>query len=48
MTVLVALLGASGSASVRPDRLDRALRDGKVLGQSQRVIIKAAPGADER
>ena len=48
MTVLAALLGVAGSASAPQDKLDRALRDGKVLGQSQRVIIKAAPGADTR
>ena len=48
MTALLALLGFADSAAAPQDRLDRALRDGKVGGQSQRVIVTAETGAEAR
>ena len=42
---MLALTGLASTATAQ-DRLDRALRDGKLSGQSQRVILRAKPGYD--
>src|SRR5918993_3844592 len=50
LVALTALLafGGSGVASAQSsDRLDRALREGKKSGKTQRVILKAKPGFEE-
>ena len=45
LTALLAFAGNAGIASAQhPDKLDRALRDGKQSGQAQRVILKATSG----
>ena len=48
MTALLALLGFTNAAAVPQNRLDRALRDGKVQGHAQRVIVTAEIGGEAR
>ena len=43
LTTLVALIGLAGTASAQ-DKLDRALREGRQSGKTQRVILKSKPG----
>jgi hypothetical protein len=45
LIAMIAVSGLAGTASAQ-DKLDRALREGKRAGKSQRVILKAKPGYD--
>ena len=44
LTALLAFAGSGLASAQSPDRLDRALREGKKSGKAQRVILKAKPG----
>src|SRR5436190_19769303 len=43
LTALLTLVSAATTANAQ-DKLDRALREGRQSGESQRVILKAKPG----
>ena len=43
LTAIMAVIGLADTASAQ-DKLDRALRDGKRSGKTQRVILKSKPG----